>query len=403
MATSTLSSGIASAVPSVGRSAAASAATQSMAELGIASIIGAGCVEREFLTPLTIKALSKATFSILLPMFLGTSIIQSVTKYGLKRSSLAVPLLAIIQSTCLFLASKLVLLPLAGIDADSDDGRATTVCCSFGNSGVVPLIFCESLFRQSANSDYVSQSMAFVSLFLIGWSPFFWSFGRSVLIPDKSAAASETKSGTEKLMDLAKQALPPPVVGVFVGLFVATTPLWKLFLSPPNSDAKAPLSIVFNSIANFGRAASPLSLLILVSSLAVGAGIGNHITNIDSSKQVAGRGDETVSTSETKLLKKWAVVSITRFLFSPALMYGLLHLAERIGAIGSVEDSPMLWFVLILEATMPPAQNSVTMLQVADRGDDAASMAMFLFSVYLTSMIPVVIVLTFALQKFKLA
>ena len=253
----TMASSIASAVPSVGRSAAASAATQSMAELGIASIIGAGCVEREFLTPTTIKALSKATFSILLPMFLGTSIIQSVTKYGLKRSSLSVPLLAIVQSTCLFLASKLILLPLAGIDADSDDGRATTVCCSFGNSGVVPLIFCESLFRQSANSDYVAQSTAFVSLFLIGLSPYFWSFGRSVLIPDRSGA-SEKKSGTDKLVDLAKQALPPPVVGVFVGLFIATTPLCRLFLSPPNSDSKAPLSIIFNSIANFGRAASPL-------------------------------------------------------------------------------------------------------------------------------------------------
>ena len=399
-----MASGIVSAVPTVGRSAAASAATQSMAELGIASIIGAGCVEREFLTPATIKALSKATFSILLPMFLGTSIIQSVTKYGLKRSSLAVPLLAIVESTCLFLASKLILLPLAGIDADSDDGRATTVCCSFGNSGVVPLIFCESLFRQSANSDYVAQSTAFVSLFLIGWSPYFWSFGRSVLIPDRSG--SNTKSGTEKLADLAKQALPPPVVGVFVGLFIATTPLCRLFLSPPNSDSKAPLSIIFNSIANFGRAASPLSLLILVSSLAVGAGIGNHITNNDddASKQVAGRGDdETDGTTETKLLTKWAVVSITRFLFSPALMYGLLLLAERMGAIGGVDDNPMLLFILILEATMPPAQNSVTMLQVADRGDDAASMAMFLFSVYLTSMIPVVIVLTFALQNFKLA
>lgn len=198
-------------------------------------------------------------------------------------------------------------------------------------------------------------------------------------------------------MDLAKRALPPPVVGVFVGLFIATTPLCRLFL---DSEAKAPLSIIFNSIANFGRAASPLSLLILVSSLAVGAGIGNHITNVDASKQVVGRGQ---SRHETKLLTKWAVVSATRFLVSPSLMYGLLQLAEQIGAIGGVNDNPMLWFVLILEAAMPPAQNSVTMLQVADRGDDAASLAMFLFSVYLTSMIPVVIVLTFALEKFKLA
>eukprot|EP00563_Minutocellus_polymorphus_P017589 CAMPEP_0197726804 /NCGR_PEP_ID=MMETSP1434-20131217/17192_1 /TAXON_ID=265543 /ORGANISM="Minutocellus polymorphus, Strain CCMP3303" /LENGTH=395 /DNA_ID=CAMNT_0043312831 /DNA_START=22 /DNA_END=1209 /DNA_ORIENTATION=- len=391
-------SGITGAVPSVGRSAAASAATQSMAELGIASIIGAGCVEREMLTRPTIKALSKATFSILLPMFLCTSIIQSVAKYGLKRSSLAVPMLAIVQSTCLLLASKLILLPLAGIDVESDDGRATTICCSFGNSGVVPLIFCESLFRQSANSDYVAQSTAFVSLFLIGWSPYFWSFGRSVLMPDRSNS-SETKSNATKLMDLAKRALPPPVVGVFVGLFIATTPLCRLFLSPSDCEAKAPLSIMFNSVANFGRAASPLSLLILVSSLAIGAGIGKHNTSEDASKQIE-RGGEG---AEANLLTKWAVVSIMRFLFSPALMYGLLHLAELIGAIGGIDDNPMLWFVLILEATMPPAQNSVTMLQVADRGDDAASLAMFLFSVYLTSMVPVVIVLTLALQKFKLA
>ena len=388
-------SGIAGAVPSVGRSAATSAATQSMAELGIASIVGAGFVQQGHLEPTTISALSKATFSILLPMFLCTSIIQSVTKYGLKKSSLAVPLLAIVQSTCLFLVSKLILLPLASIDAESDEGRATTVCCSFGNSGVVPLIFCESLFRHSANLDYVAQSTAFVSLFLIGWSPFFWSFGRSVLIPDRSNS-SKTKSSAAKLMDLAKRALPPPVVGVFVGLFIATTPLCRLFLSPPDSEAKAPLSIVFNSVANFGRAASPLSLLILVSSLAIGAGIGKGNTNEDASTEKGGQG------AGVNFLTKWAVVSITRFLLSPALMYGLLHLAERIGAISGIDDNPMLWFVLILEAAMPPAQNSVTMLQVADRGDDAASLAMFLFSVYLTSIVPTTIALTIALQKFKL-
>ena len=309
-------SGIAGAVPSVGRSAATSAATQSMAELGIASILGAGFVQQGHLEPTIISALSKATFSILLPMFLCTSIIQSVTKYGLNKSSLAVPLLAIVQSTCLFLASKFILLPLASIDAESDEGRATTVCCSFGNSGVVPLIFCESLFRHSANSDYVAQSTAFVSLFLIGWSPFFWSFGRSVLIPDRSKS-SETKSSAAKLMDLAKRALPPPVVGVFVGLFIATTPLCRLFLSPPDSEAKAPLSIVFNSVANFGRAASPLSLLILVSSLAIGAGIGKGNTNEDASTEKGGQG------AGANFLTKWAVVSITRFLLSPALMVWL--------------------------------------------------------------------------------
>eukprot|EP00957_Ditylum_brightwellii_P130715 9971861-Ditylum_brightwellii.AAC.1 len=50
---------VTSGIPSVGRSAAASAATQSIAELGVASLLGAGCVQQEILTPPMIKSLSK--------------------------------------------------------------------------------------------------------------------------------------------------------------------------------------------------------------------------------------------------------------------------------------------------------------------------------------------------------
>jgi hypothetical protein len=48
----------------------------------------------------------------------------------------------------------------------------------------------------------------------------------------------------------------------------------------------------------------------------------------------------------------------------------------------------MLWFVCILQAIMPPAQNSVVLLQVAGRSDEASQMAKFLFSIYATSMLP---------------
>lgn len=125
-------SAISGIIPPMGQSAAASAAVQSMAELGVAGVLGAGCVQQGFLTPPTITALSRVTFSILLPMFLCTSIINSVNKYGLSRSQLAVPILAIIQSLVLYTVTTQITLPLFGIDDQSDDGRGATVCCSLG-------------------------------------------------------------------------------------------------------------------------------------------------------------------------------------------------------------------------------------------------------------------------------
>ena len=405
-------SGINSIIPPIGKSAAASAAVQSMAELGVAGILGAGFVKQEFLTPPMITALSRATFSILLPMFLCTSIINSVNKYGLSRAQLAVPILAIIQSLVLYTVTTQITLPLLGIDRQSDDGRGTTVCCSFGNSGVIPLIFCESLFRRSFAADNVAKSMAFVSLFLVGWSPFFWSFGREVLLGNgysMSSVDNAPKKGG--LLATAKRAFPPPVIGVFVGLFIVSTPLCSIFIprSTDNTET-APLAVVFNSVANFGRAASPLSLLILVSSLAIGAGVGEYEkqeeqTSMQESKRLHKRADrqEVQNSPKINFLTKWAIVSVTRVLISPALMYGLLNLAARISIIGNADTNPMLWFVLILEASMPSAQNSVTMYQVADKGREAGEMAKLLFAVYGTCMLPIVLVLTWALEKFRLA
>lgn len=42
----------------------------------------------------------------------------------------------------------------------------------------------------------------------------------------------------------------------------------------------------------------------------------------------------------------------------------------------------MTWFILILEATMPSAQNSVLMLQVAGGPSKANGLAKFLFIIY---------------------
>ena len=140
-----LNTGIQAALPGGTTAVAFRAAGLAMAELGVAGCIGAACVKKEYLTQDTVRALSKTTFSILLPMFLGTSMIK--TAGSLTRSSLTVPFLAIGNCLCLYLISKYFLLPTFQLDSNTDEGRATTVCCSWGNSGVVPLIFGEALFR----------------------------------------------------------------------------------------------------------------------------------------------------------------------------------------------------------------------------------------------------------------
>jgi predicted permease len=372
--------------------AAFRAAGLAMSELGVAGCIGAACVKKGALTQDTVRALSKTTFSILLPMFLSTGMIK--TAGSLTQSSLAVPVLAVLNSFCLYVISKHVLLPLFQFDPDTLKGRATTVCCSWGNSGVVPLIFGEALFR-NAHPSVLADCCAQISLYLVGWSPFFWSFGRSVLIgnDDTEKGSKDVEDSWRSMLESLRRLFPPPVIGVALGLITALTPLRKLFVATNNN--KAPLAVVYNSFQNLGRAANPLALLVLTASLALGRTSGRNVDELSlSSLEVDGAPKEIV--------RRWACVSVARYILSPLFMLSLLKLAAKFGRIGSSKTDPMLWFVLLLQSCMPSAQNSVLMLQVAGKGEEASAMAKFLFSIYFTAMLPVVLIVTVALQKLGL-
>jgi len=372
------------------------AAGQAMAELFTAGCIGSTCVKKDYLNANIVQSLSKTCFSILLPMFLSTSIMTTVEKYGLTKSSLAIPLVAITHCMTLYMISRHVLLPIFGIDDESVEGRATNVCCAFGNSGVVPMIFAEALFR-NAGGDVLQKAYSQVSLYLIGWSPVFWSFGRNALLGglvNKSSSDYKEQQLTlmERLESL-KSLFPPPVLGVFFGLVLSSIPFLRCLVmdcSPEGAKKKAPLGVLFNSCQNLGRAANPLALLVLTSSLALG----------NSNSKLAAMDDQ--HHEEIPLIRRWTCVSIARFAVSPILMISLLKLVHGFGIIGSTTSDPMLWFILILQASMPPAQNSVIMLQVAEKTKEASSLARFLFVMYATAMIPVVIVATILLEKCNL-
>ena len=213
-------------------------------------------------------------------------------------------------------------------------------------------------------------------------------------------------------------------------MILATIPcLQALFLQASSSStptATPILGVVFDTAVNFGKAASPLSLLVLVSSLALGAGFGTQhrppspppLVEIGSTTTAAPTTDvappatdtATVSPDAIPFWKRWMIVSVMRFVVSPIVMYGLLqfvaspHLGwiEHYKSTKSSLYTQMVWFVCILESCMPPAQNQVTLLHVANKTDKANEMATFLFFVYATAMVPLVLILSSALHQFQL-
>lgn len=387
------------------------AAGQAMAELFTAGCIGSACVQKGYLNTIMVQSLSKTCFSILLPMFLGTSIMNTVQKYGLNLSSISVPLIAIVHALTLYTISRFILLPVFDIDGDSVEGRATNVCCAFGNAGVVPLIFVEALFRNS-DSDILQKAFSIVSMYLLGWSPLFWSFGRNALLGgqsqiEMSMAETETSKGDDvnnmiipswrERISYFTSLFPPPVVGVCFGLLASLPFLNSLIMrSIDTPDNKAPFQVVFNCCQNLGRAANPVALLVLTSSLA----LGNVKRQASQVQEVEQELELEQGEFEIPLLKRWSCVSIARFIVSPLLMVTLLQSLYKVGLIGPMDGSDaMLWFILILEASMPCAQNTVLMLQVAEKPVEASRLARFLFTIYATAMVPVVLVSTILLER----
>lgn len=194
------------------------AAGRATMELLVSSGLGVGVVEHKLITPDAMKALSAVTYHILLPLFLATQIMRTITQFGWSKTSFVVPVLAVTHSFLLYSITTQVMFPLFLTHGDaaasaaimnSDDARGVAVCSAFGNGGVVPLIFCQSLFGNQSNRDLLAVGNGIVALFLVGWSPFFWGFGRAILLGEETDH-STTTTPKEILLAKLKTMIPPP-------------------------------------------------------------------------------------------------------------------------------------------------------------------------------------------------
>jgi predicted permease len=364
-----------------------------VAELAVSAGIGFAVVQSELLDQSAISSLAKVVYNLLLPVFLFTSVLRTVTTYGLSAGMLALPLVGIAQ-ILIGLAVSSLSLRACGISLTSPKSRRHIICSSFGNSGVLPLILIEALFRAPyPDASVLPRAASYVSFYLLGWSPVFWSVGKGIL----TGGSGEEGGSADKAL-FWRKFFSPPIVGALSGLLAA------LVLPSALLQAKySPARLLVTCLSNIARAYPASALLVLAGSLAGGA--PSRKGAADAAAAVAEVETEAQPAVGGRELSTWGSllgIMSARYLLSPAIAWTLILALRRLGLFPSVAVDPVLYFIVLLQSAMPPAQNSVIMLQVDGDKSGARTMSRMLFVLYLLAVVPMSVLVSFFLKHASL-
>jgi predicted permease len=252
------------------------------------------------------------------------------------------------------------------------------MCTIFANSGPLPLLFADALFSRT-NSGIQYQVVACISFYLLAWSPLFWSFGKLILSMSDKTVIGQDNGLLARFSRGVKQFLSPPVIGSIGGLIIGATPaLRQTFLQ----GFAYPL---YSALHTLGTAYLPAALLVLAGSLASKKA---KTTAAEEQQQpgMSARSIATIAFSPFVLAPCWAL----------ACWWGLGHLG-LLGAANS-QSRAILSFVILMEGCMPPAQNSVILLQLVGLTQAASSMAKTLTVLYGMAVLPVALLLSASLS-----
>jgi predicted permease len=362
----------AAAAAAAASSAAAinAAALRAVAKLIATCGVGVTAGKTGLLDKTALSVLSKLVFGLFQPCLLFVNVASTVAKLGGTGGPVTLlPFVSALQILIGFVVGKFVSLLIYGKDQKSEEAKQLQMCTTFGNSGPLPLVFVDALLRSHADATYLPKSVAYVSLYLLGWSPLFWIFGPAILAPEKDPSVKEDNS--EKMKELASRVFSPPVLGSIFGMVVGATPfLRNLFL--PASGILNPL---FEAARTLGAGYLPAVLLVLAGSL----------TPPTPTPEEAAAAAAAPAKADAKLglAKQIGAIYAARFLLMPTLGFALLGFAKKhLPAIAALLTDPVLVFVLLLETCMPSAQNSTVILQLQGNRGAAARMAQALMFIY---------------------
>eukprot|EP00316_Scyphosphaera_apsteinii_P012386 CAMPEP_0119303866 /NCGR_PEP_ID=MMETSP1333-20130426/5229_1 /TAXON_ID=418940 /ORGANISM="Scyphosphaera apsteinii, Strain RCC1455" /LENGTH=436 /DNA_ID=CAMNT_0007306637 /DNA_START=114 /DNA_END=1424 /DNA_ORIENTATION=+ len=361
---------------------------ESMTELLTSCAIGYSATTIGLLNGAVIRALATAVFNIFLPSMLFTSVASTVAYSSSSTGSLLVIPLAAWVQVLVGLVVSAISLTLLRTPQSTPAGQGIIVLSAFGNSGVLPLIFINSLFRDAVNRAARQRAASLVAMYLVGWSPLFWTLGFAMLSGRALSSHSDdsVKGGRERAKRLAslraglQRALSPPILACLAGLVIGSTPPLSQLLLPSATGAPSPLPL-YRCLDSFGKAYSPAALLVLAGSLA------------------APRAEQSPKLFELgHRFTHVVAISVARFVLVPLGSFGLIQASLWLGVL---PVDPLRDFVLLLQSCMPSAQNAVLALQVDQKPEHAARMARMLLTIYLIATIPVAGTLSMLLQRYS--
>jgi predicted permease len=272
-----------------------------------------------------------------------------------------------------------------------DDETASDVrmCATFANSGPLPLLFADAIFQ--AQKGILSDVAACVSFYLLVWSPLFWTLGRIILgthntsNEDTSSSATNNAPWKNKLKKRIALVLSPPVVGSLLGLFVGSqSTLRNLFFQP--SGLFHP---IFSAAKSFGNAYLPAALLVLAGSL-----VGNKANTVNAASSSSNYN--TITTTSRIHTKTILTLLFSRFILAPLVALSTMRFLSFLHVLptSNPRSLAIVTYTILCEGCMPPAQNSVVMLQLDGKRDRAAKMAKLLTVLYTLATIPITLLLS---------
>jgi predicted permease len=218
---------------------------------------------------------------------------------------------------------------------------------AFSNTGYLPIPLLIAVtqvfpcFRNDPNAS--AAAVAYVSVFLMGYSPLLWTFGHSMIAGRKIHEIS------------LRQFFPPPVIGILLGVAFGLIPPLKQM----SCSSSGLLNPFFNAASVIAQGTVPCALLLLGGNLANGPVKGT--------------------------VNKRSIFSVIliRLITFPILAIIAVYVLRYFGLIPS---SLLLALVLIVEAGCPPATNLVIMASLSNHKLEAG-LSTLLFWAYLASIV----------------
>jgi len=329
-----------------------------------------------------VKALSRLAYNVFQPAFLLCNVVNTLASGSAnsesggipKVSLILMPFISLLQIIVGSIFSKFVV-NLSKIEGEEKcDSR---VCMTFVNSATLPFIFSAALFKD--NPALMTDVSACLSFYLLVWSPAFWTYGRSLLLSNSETIEKENTSQASNLIIGLQKLFSPPVIGSTIGIIIGSIPMLRNAVLQDGI-----FSPVFRATKTLGSAYLPAAILVLSGSL-------------------GGSKNKKVVQSQDQPIRSRTLLSIlfARFIVSPASSYFALRLLGKytniLPPVGTTARA-VVSFIILMEGCMPPAQNSVLILQLAGCKERAERMAKMLTFIYVISIIPITVLMSLALQ-----